>query len=575
MSLILDITPTSTSNYPLRSFIIRGAVVKDWLLEIERLVIDIKDLVIYPIPGNKVNTLWGCLIIPKKEELLNKIDKHELCQERSSGLFLIEKTDIKPILTEDEIIHFFKRKKHLFHPEIGLVELEEPINFEELISNPLNTALTIRKPVEGSYIPTKINTFQIVPLPEEELEKKMLEDFKVEEKPLETKPLSPIEKVKLATYKKMFSKTKNEDGSTSGAIEKKPILNFIDSIFNKKESEEKPSVVDKMEKDFEDLDKRNQKSLDQLLNLLKNNPGEALKYAIPLDEQGTTRGSQETPYDFFKIRDDFSLFNRSNNRVARGSVDLGDGFETLRMQYQRTAEKLKKEKDFKKAAFVYLKLLKSPLIAAQILEEGEFYQEAAMLYLKNGENYTAAALCYEKGNMLTEAIKYYELCDQDEKVGDLYLKLNKSELANQFFEKVIVRCIQTKDYLKAAEVSQLKMLNKSKSQELLLDGWYKGSSPKNCLETYLAGLSTLDDKKSILSRVFDDPMTDLKKDTFLYVLKNEFKEVEELKPYTRELAYRLISERAKSKPHIISELKFFNSPDKELVKDTLKFRSSK
>jgi hypothetical protein len=48
--------------------------------------------------------------------------------------------------------------------------------------------------------------------------------------------------------------------------------------------------VNGLQQDFEELERRNQKHLDRLMKLFKNNPLEALKYKIPLDNEGYQEG---------------------------------------------------------------------------------------------------------------------------------------------------------------------------------------------------------------------------------------------------------------------------------------------
>lgn len=63
-----------------------------------------------------------------------------------------------------------------------------------------------------------------------------------------------------------------------------------------------------MQQDYEDLERRNQKLVDKFLDLLRNNPAEALKYAIPLDENGSVRGGNNSSFTLSRRWFDFLYF---------------------------------------------------------------------------------------------------------------------------------------------------------------------------------------------------------------------------------------------------------------------------
>ena len=58
-------------------------------------------------------------------------------------------------------------------------------------------------------------------------------------------------------------------------------------------SDEKNNTVEDWQKDYENLAERNQNQLDKLLKMLNDNPEEALKYAIPLDPNNSSRGGAQ------------------------------------------------------------------------------------------------------------------------------------------------------------------------------------------------------------------------------------------------------------------------------------------
>src|SRR5690606_12145948 len=122
-----------------------------------------------------------------------------------------------------------------------------------------------------------------------------------------------------------------------------------------------------------------------------------------------------------------------------------------------TAHTLIKQKEFHQAAFVYLKLLRNPALAAQALEVGNHFQEAATLYLQNGGNKSKAAECYEKGHMIAEAIELYKELKENEKVGDLFVRIGNRPEANFYYEKVVENYIEKEQYVKGSLIYKHKM----------------------------------------------------------------------------------------------------------------------
>src|ERR1700761_8084029 len=56
-------------------------------------------------------------------------------------------------------------------------------------------------------------------------------------------------------------------------------------------------IIQSLQEKLEDLERRNQSEVEKLMELFKNNPDEALKYAIPLDGEGTTRGGNMARFE--------------------------------------------------------------------------------------------------------------------------------------------------------------------------------------------------------------------------------------------------------------------------------------
>ncbi len=568
----LRIKPALDNKFPLKGFVIKGSSVKEWILELQELSFMLDEIRIFPVPGSVANAIWGCLITCNYELSSRLVGKNELCQCVNPDFYIPEKSDVGQVISKEDSERLFLGKIHVFHPDIGFVELTEISNFEELLLHPKERFRHIIKPEKAFFVPEEIRSFQVKPIaPEgvlENLEKKI---FPRSEK-LPYKPLNITEKGRLAFYKKLFNKSengKNENFTESSDMFNK-ILNFMSSV-----SKKGSMFADKIRDDFDDLKERNKKQIEKLMDLLKENPEDALKYAIPLDEKGSTRGTSNGQFKMSKRWSNFSLFSerRMAESAQRGSIDVGEHYNDLYAQYNKTAQDLISNMEYEKAAFVYMKLLKNHYQAAKTLEDGELYQEAATVYLKHDGNKLKAAECYEKGSMIQEAIDIYEELKNFCKVGDLYMTLQKRDLAIEFYEKSIDVHKQRKQYYQASEVYRNKMNNEQMAQDALMKGWEENCEAFKCLKQYFFNIRDLEELKNKLDYIYDNKVNDKNREVYLKLIVSEYKRNNNLAKHLREMGYEIIAKQVSKNPKIIDELKKFNPMDKEVIKDTSRFLS--
>jgi tetratricopeptide (TPR) repeat protein len=307
-----------------------------------------------------------------------------------------------------------------------------------------------------------------------------------------------------------------------------------------------------------------------LMEMLRNNPEEALKYAIPLDKDGVSRGggNDAGSLGLDKLWKDFDLFrNSSGGGGGSGGSIESNLFFKLMEQYRKTAEELIKKGEFKKAAFVYLKLLKNHTLAAQTLEKGFLFAEAAAIYLKFLNNKAKAAECYEKANMIGKAIELYKELENWEKVGDLYKQLNMLEEARKFYDMVIENYVKAAQYVKASLVYRYKIGDSTLSQDLLKRGWLEGKDAYNCLNNYFVNFEDIDLLGKEIAHIFEHEMPAGQISLFLTAIRLEHEKHSALRELTLGLAYEIIS----GHPQLVSELRHFNE-DKQLVKDIMRYR---
>ncbi len=613
----LQFKPTDKNSYPLGAVLIKGNNVQKWISEIDAMQIVTKK--IYPIldyskkEQEENKDFFGCLVTFEGEEYefynFDKIDKSKLNKEKFRAnqlfqcanlvLFLPNNTTFFPIMNGIEMEMLFDRNPHIFYPnfnlESNLIELSDYINLKDLLKigmpkTDFQNSFKSKKPAKSVSIPKQVKSFQVKPVAAQDYLKHLEQTIFQKDKDaaqkekdfFNDKPLSFWEKEKLNLLKKAYGERKNiqKDKDGNPILDDANILNIVGKLRGVFSKESDQEFIKNLYQEYENLERRNQSKIDKLMELFETNPEEALKYAIPTDTNGTSRGTKEGELNLDKRwnNSDFNNFFGNSNSSGGGSAPLAnDTFRLLQQKYYQTAKELIEKGDFKKAAFIHLKLLKEHYTAASLLERGKFYQDAALIYLQ-GNNKENAAECYEKGNMIKEAIELYKELNRDEKVGDLYASINKRNEANFYYQKVVDSYKENKKYVSAALLYRKKMKQPMKGQELLMEGWENQIDAFNCLNNYFVNLRNDTDDEEIIKDKLDSIYRNSKFQViykpFLEVLKHEYKKEQSknLTLFIREIAYKIISRTIHQNKNMAENLKYFNSNDKMMAKEASRYR---
>ncbi|MBS1665123.1 MAG: hypothetical protein JST68_29020 [Bacteroidetes bacterium] len=567
----LAVHPYHKNSYPRRGILVRGAHVADWLLQVQAMELSLEELTAYPVPGTTANSIWGCLLVLHEERNV-RIGKNDYCQCVRERLYLPENSRLYPELSAAELDRLLKDRPHLFHPETGWVELPEPVGWAKLLQLPAESERQIITPEATVFIPSRAHNFYRQSLPFEEV----LEGLDIELLPgrkSNTRPLSFWEKVKLRLLRLLFGKP-----LPPGAAGKN---HWWTRLLSRLRLKLRSKWMDKMQASLDELEERNNREVDKLLELFRKNPMEALKYAIPIDSEGVSRGSGPGSYVLTQLWGNLSASmsnwfgGGSGGSVSgsSGSVRLGKNYvDRLNQEYRNTAQNLMKNKEYQQAAFVYLRLLKDYYSGADALEKAGLYSEAASVYLKYANNKLRAAECYERGGLPLEAIGLYKELQRDEKVGDLYLSIGKKKEARLHYEKVIGQYADNHQYIKAAMIYRDKLDELEPAQALLLQGWQKDRDAVNCLNYYLATQAGPQPLEREIKRLYAQETDERNRDKYLQVLKYQVDRYEEIQDTLRDIAYEIVAGRIGTDPFIASELQAFNKKDKRLLKDILLYR---
>ncbi|GAA4340615.1 hypothetical protein [Flaviaesturariibacter amylovorans] len=568
----LRIKPADRNLYPLAGLLVKGASVRTWAAALQALGLSVEEATVFPLPGAVANSVWGCLIVPPPGAWPDDPGPFEALQLAGGLLYLPARAQLYPRLADGELTRLLAGKPHLMHPDMGFVELEAPVDWTALLALPEPASPLLREPAASVFIPMRVKTLQVAPVPADDVISNMEQQAFPKRASLDEKPLNPLEKAKLFFYKGLFGKHTGTAAEGSGT-EPRPLLGALARLRGLLGGKE-DGWQQRMQEDFESLQRRNQKQVDRLLELLRKDPLDALRYAVPLDEGGVARGGDGGSFSLLPRWLDFSLLgNLIGGSGGGGGFSLeASAYQRLQEQYRNTAQELIRRGEYHKAAFVYLKLLKDYRQAAATLEQGGHYQEAASIYLKFCNDRKAAAECYEKGCMTASAIELYKELGLHEKVGDLYRELRQEKEALHYYQLVVDAHINTGRYLQAAHLQAAKMLDDAAANATLLRGFRAGRESEACLRTWCDRAA---DDRELATSLADLSRQDVgpqNYEVYLRVLEHVFGRRPALVSPVRALAYDVVLRYVDRNPAISSALHGFNPGDKELVKDTMRFQ---
>jgi len=249
-------------------------------------------------------------------------------------------------------------------------------------------------------------------------------------------------------------------------------------------------------------------------------------------------------------------------------------FDKIRNKYEDLAQSYIREKDYRKAAKVYINLLRDNYRGAKILEEGGFYNEAAVIYLNKLKNKSEAAHCYEKAKQYRKAIELYKELEHKEKVGDLYREINDPKNANTYYQMVVDDYVKNNQMVKGSLIYRKKMEMPEEAQQILLKGWEADKDAFNCLNNYFANIFDVKNLEHEIQAIYQKTPSE-KKITYLEALKYEFKKDPYLQGTTRNIAYEIIAEKIGTHSEIVNELKYFNPHDDVILKDISRYKTGR
>jgi tetratricopeptide (TPR) repeat protein len=167
---------------------------------------------------------------------------------------------------------------------------------------------------------------------------------------------------------------------------------------------------------------RQQTALRELLREFREgNQEEALRRALPLTSNlgrgSTLAGDASLPTHTLR----FNLGDLLATGGSGGSVWLTEADIQMQLaeEYRRAAREAATAGDFRRAAFIYGKLLGDLRLAADMLARGGMWQEAAILYLERVNDELSAARCFEQAGDIDRAVQLFRKNGAHVEAGDV------------------------------------------------------------------------------------------------------------------------------------------------------------
>ncbi|GEM_PF-4995203 len=227
------------------------------------------------------------------------------------------------------------------------------------------------------------------------------------------------------------------------------------------------------------------KEVQRLLDMLKENPKEGLKFAIPLSSLNQARGkapagntlsSRNTSYNF-------------RNLGGGGAVDPwhieANAQEQLRQQYRNLAKQEEQRGAYRRAAYIYAELLGDLPGAASALERGGFYSEAGEIWQKKLHDPLQAARLFAKAGQLQRAIDLYLKQRARLQAVELYRQLGCEEEAQALLEEEVQELIGRRLFLRAANFAENELEDPERALAILQQGWPDSVQALECKVEYL------------------------------------------------------------------------------------------
>jgi tetratricopeptide (TPR) repeat protein len=188
----------------------------------------------------------------------------------------------------------------------------------------------------------------------------------------------------------------------------------------------------------------------------EGNLEKALRRALPLGSEGDRGGTPAPNANLPTHNLRYSLTNLlgSDSRGGR-TVWFGGGDvqALLGAEYRKAAQEAVRRGDYRRAAFIYGKLLRDYRTAANVLSHGGLHHDAAILYLDKLADSLAAARSFEAAGEFDRALELYRQREEHLLAADLLRKMGEEEAALEEYKQAADKLVRkNENYLAAGEL---------------------------------------------------------------------------------------------------------------------------
>lgn len=239
--------------------------------------------------------------------------------------------------------------------------------------------------------------------------------------------------------------------------------------------------------------KEREREVQRLLDKLRDDPDEGLKYALPMSDvqgRGVANPSNRLP----ERNVNFRLGGFGGGPADSWAIEAALQAQLIALYRQNAAREVRLGR-YRRAAYIHASLLGDHQAAANVLEQGRFFYEAAAVYRDTLKRPVDAARCFERGGLLQDAIDLYADLKQHIKVGELYERLDQPDDARAAFERAV------DDRLAAADLLQQRLKDDEAAMTVLEGGWPSCSQATLCLERFFALTHSANDPARAVRKV--------------------------------------------------------------------------
>jgi tetratricopeptide (TPR) repeat protein len=482
MNVTLTIQPADRPLRPARAWFLPGGTA-DWLDELTAWGIPLVDVRLYPLPG-------GALVVPPAGQQPQTAGRglpygfagKGLSQICLGHVCLPVEARFVPDLTDDELAALADIPAVLvWHPVAGLVAFDpdEAIAVSQLLAVPPATPAAWNRAQPGIALSMRLLSIE----PDRPFDPQSAldlgrDDIGRDAPQLEKLPRSP-----------------REPGPGIGAAIGRAVMGGIAGAVMRLTQlipggADHPTWVNAVQdwaqrnlgRLADGLQAQRHRELMRLLHQLQHDPDRGLRYALPLTG-GNHRGLAPPGGKLGPRDTNFNLGRLGGGRPG----DQWDAPAQLRQQlsarYRELANREIALGRHRRAAYILAELLGDFSAAAATLADGCHWREAAALYEHRLNQPLEAACCLELGGLLSEAAVLYERLGEHVYFGDLLVRLDRPDEAEQAYRRAVAARIAAFDFLAAARLLEEKVHAPAEARDCLLAGWRSAPSQRGkCLE---------------------------------------------------------------------------------------------